>query len=145
MICTKYKDLAETTRFLLDNLTSIDASHDLSNAVRFIIYYYIKFKFKFNEQFDHFQLVQLPDTHEALYKIIKDTNKCVGLQLLTAISSSLFTIIYYLYRYSTSTEQGIISNTHERVHYVLGLAHRIGKLITYMVLGQNIVESVSIF
>lgn len=89
------------------------------------------------------QLENLPETHEAIYSSLNKINKCIGLQLLVAISTNLYKMIVYLYRYTTSSEDGVINNTHERIHYVICLSYCIGKLVIYMIFGQQIKSYVS--
>ncbi|XP_045463460.1 uncharacterized protein LOC123673081 [Harmonia axyridis] len=49
--------------------------------------------------------------------------------------------MYYLYRFSTATENGINVNSSERLHYVIGLLCKSGKMFGYMVLGNLLLKA----
>lgn len=134
LICTKFKNLAEATQLTLEGFQTKPPGSPIE--INYLTNTPISYQ-------SGLVLEKLPETHEDIFSSLRDFNKCLGLQLLMAVVSSLYTMIYYLYRYGTSSETGMTSNTHERVHYVIGLSYRIGKLVLYMILGQNIVQYVS--
>ncbi|KAL3285223.1 hypothetical protein HHI36_019336 [Cryptolaemus montrouzieri] len=87
------------------------------------------------------KLHQLERFYQRLTYIVNEVNSTVGLSILAAITSSLYSTMYYLYRFSTASEHGLTSNKKERVHYALGLICRSGKMFSYMLMGSHLLKA----
>lgn len=87
---------------------------------------------------------QIDDLEEMQKKLFacayRVTGSAVSIPALATMTSSLYTTMYYLYRFSTATEAGFTSNTHERIHYAIGVLYRFAKLFGYMLLGRLVLN-----
>ncbi|KAK9881502.1 hypothetical protein WA026_016384 [Henosepilachna vigintioctopunctata] len=88
-----------------------------------------------------FQLEDLESFNHHLEEIIQDFNRALGLSVLIAVTSSLYTTMYYLYRLSTASDFSLTSNKRERLHYIIGLIGRSGKLLGYMLMGNQMLKN----
>ncbi|XP_018576433.1 uncharacterized protein LOC108914977 [Anoplophora glabripennis] len=81
-------------------------------------------------------LDRLAVMHLEIFSVVSEINYCTGFQLLIGHCSSLYTMIYYLYRYITFTIDRYTTRS-SRLYYVPSLFYRLVKIIGYMILGQR--------
>lgn len=139
-IKNKFKHLMEKTDATMAICSNLNActgvvpnSVSLANVITHLFDFYLSL----------FQLSELAHDHIQICFCLREINACFGLQLLITITSMLFTTIYFLYRYSISSREMVLSNTNERVHYIIGALYRMLNLLHYMYLGRQITFWVS--
>lgn len=98
--------------------------------------------FAFEKVYD-LQLIQLEILYNEILNCLNRINKCISLPVLCDVTTCVYTIVYYFYRYCTAKEGGISRNSKERFHYLMAGTYRISRLLVYVVMGHSVSTAVS--
>ncbi|XP_044746727.1 uncharacterized protein LOC123308215 [Coccinella septempunctata] len=137
LITLKYKYLATMTSRTMENLYIQSGGKSYHSLIKYTDA--IALTIAKSENIP--KLNQLETFYQRLTTTVDEVNTTVGLSILVAVTSSLYSTMYYLYRFSTASDNGININTNERLHYVIGLFGKSGKMFGYMVMGNLLLKA----